>query len=133
MLLLLQKSLVVWLCIAAAETLHGILRIRLLNRRLGDHRARQVGVFTGSFLILLITWLLMPWLELRSASQALAVGGFLTLLMLLFDVALGRFYLRLRWTRILADFDVRKGGLLGLGMLVLFAAPWLTGWWRGLF
>ena len=64
MLLLILKSLVVWLCIAAAETLHGILRIRFLNRRLGDHRARQVGVFTGSLLVLLITWLLVPWLHL---------------------------------------------------------------------
>ena len=43
--------------IAAAEVLHGVLRVSLLNRRVGDHRARQIGVFTGSAIILIISWL----------------------------------------------------------------------------
>ena len=54
------RALVIWLLIAAAEVLHGILRVRLLNRRVGDHRARQIGVFSGSAIILLIAWFTVP-------------------------------------------------------------------------
>jgi hypothetical protein len=38
MALMLFKAILVWCVIAVAE----ILRVRLLNRRVGDHRARQV-------------------------------------------------------------------------------------------
>ena len=44
------KALVIWLLIAVADVLHGVLRVSLLNRRVGDHRARQIAVFTGPFL-----------------------------------------------------------------------------------
>ena len=45
------KTLVIWMLIAAAEILHGVLRVFLLNRSVGNHRARQIGVFTGSAII----------------------------------------------------------------------------------
>jgi hypothetical protein len=42
MALMLFKAFLVWCSIAAAEVAQGILRVRLLNRRVGDHR-RNVG------------------------------------------------------------------------------------------
>jgi len=48
------KTLLVWFLIAVAETLHGILRVKYLNPRLGDQRARQFAVITGTIIILLI-------------------------------------------------------------------------------
>lgn len=37
-------AFIIWIPIATIEVLLGILRLRLLNRRVGDHRARQIGV-----------------------------------------------------------------------------------------
>jgi hypothetical protein len=125
------RVLAVWLVIAAVETLHGILRVRLLNRRLGDRRARQVGVVTGSLLILAVAVLSAPWLALPDASSALAVGAVWAALMLAYEVGLGRFVFRMPWARIGADFDPRRGGFLALGFVVLVAAPWLAGRWHG--
>lgn len=51
---MLLKAIMIWVVIAFAETLHGILRVKMLNRRLGDRRARRLGVLTGSILILII-------------------------------------------------------------------------------
>lgn len=51
---MLFRALIVCLVIAMAETIHGILRVRLLNRRVGDHRARQISVGTASLIILAI-------------------------------------------------------------------------------
>jgi len=120
------RALLVWLVIAAAEVAQGILRVRFLNRQLGDHRARQLGVVTGSALILLIAWLSRDWIGARTRPEQWLVGGIWLTLMLAFDLTFGRLVFRFPWARIAADFDVRKGNFLALGMLVVLLAPLLV-------
>jgi hypothetical protein len=128
---MLLKALLVWLVIALAEVLHGMLRVRLLNRRVGDRTARQIAVFTGSGIILFIAWLTVPWMGVKSTADCLGVGLLWLVLMLAFEIAFGRWVFRASWKRLAADFDFRQGGLLAIGMLVLFLAPLLVRWWQG--
>jgi len=130
---MLLRAVLVWMVIAMAETIHGILRIHLLNRRVGDHRARQIGVGTASLIILFIAWLTVPWIAPASRGDALAVGAFWLGAMLTFELILGRLVFHATWDRIAADFDPRRGGLLGFGMLVLFFAPLLLARYHHLF
>jgi peptidoglycan biosynthesis protein MviN/MurJ (putative lipid II flippase) len=116
------RAFLIWLLIAVAEVLHGILRVRLLNRRVGDHHARQIGVFTGSAIILGITWFSVPWLGASTIGQLLVVGFVWLMLMLALEVAFGRLVFRASWQRLAAEFDFRKGGLLSIGMAVLLVA-----------
>ena len=118
--------------IAVAEVLHGVLRVRFLNRRVGDHRARQIGVFAGSAIILVTAWIPVPWIGISSIRQALGVGFMWLVVMLAFEVGLGRLVFRASWQRIASDFDFRKGGLLSIGMLALFIAPLLAAKLQGL-
>lgn len=127
------RAMLVLVGIALAEIVQGVVRVRVLNRRLGDRRARKVGVFAGSCMILGVGWFSVPWIGPASAGDSLLVGGVWLVLMVAFDVAVGRFTFRLPWHRIAADFDVRRGNLLALGMLVLFLTPLLVGWLRGLY
>jgi len=129
---MLLRATLVWIIIALAETLHGIARVRLVNRRLGDRRARQVAVFTGSAIILCIGWFAVPWIRPASAPDCFTIGALWLFLMLAFEITLGRIVFRMKWARIAADFDPTKGGLLALGMLMLFATPWMIAEWRGL-
>ncbi len=126
------RAFLIWLLIAMAEVLHGIARVRFLNRRVGDHRARQIAVFTGSAIILLIASVLVPWLAPASAAQCLWIGLFWLLLMFAFEIGFGRFVFRASWKRLMSDFDFRQGGLLSIGMAILFFAPWITAKIRGL-
>ena len=71
---MLPKAVIVCIGIALAETGQGILRVRWLNRRVGDHRARQIEVAVASAIILLIAWFTVPWIAPGTAGQALAVG-----------------------------------------------------------
>lgn len=125
------KALLIWMLIAIAEVWHGILRVRLLNRRVGDHRARQIGVFNGSAIILLIAWFSVPWIGVNTVGQCLSVGSMWLALMLAFEIAFGRFVFRASWQRIAADFDFRRGGLLSIGMLILWVSPLLVAKLRG--
>ncbi len=130
---LIARALSVWVLLAVAEVAHGILRVRLLNRRVGDHRARQIGVFSGSVIIYGLTWITLPWLDPTSVGDCLAVGGLWLVAMLGLEIYFGRVVFRLPWPRIAADFNVRRGGLLGFGMAALFFAPWVVAVARHLF
>jgi hypothetical protein len=41
-----MRAFVVWLAIAAAETIHGVLRTMYVAPIVGDFTARQIAVFT---------------------------------------------------------------------------------------
>lgn len=64
------KAFLVWLVIAVAEVLHGMLCVRLLNRRVGDRAARQIALFTGSGIMLIIAWLTIRGLALPLSNVA---------------------------------------------------------------
>ncbi len=126
------RAVLIWLVIGGGEVLFGALRIRFLNRRTGDHRARQIGVAVGSLYILLVAWAAIPWIGVRRFGDGLVVGLLWLGLMLALDLGFGRWVFHLPWSRLAADFDLRRGRLLGLGMLVLAAAPVLAARWHGM-
>ncbi len=119
------RSLAVWLVIIASETLHGIARTLWVQPLLGDMRARQIAVFTGSVLILTIAVLFIGWIGATTRRELLAIGLAWLGLTLAFEISLGRL-LGASWERILSDYDPRRGGLLLLGMAVLTLAPLLA-------
>lgn len=125
------RAFAVWCLILALEVVHGVLRTMWLVPLLGDLRARQVGVLTGSLLILVVAVLTIRWIGSRGRRDLLRVGLLWVVLMVVAEVLLGHVVFGYPWSRIAEDFDVTRGGLLGLGMLILAAAPWLASRWRG--
>jgi len=116
------RALAVWLMIAVTESIHGILRELLMAPMLGDALARRIAFFVACALIVFIAWLTAPWLEATSRRQQLWVGALWMALMFAFEVGLGRAQ-DMGWDRILAEYDVRRGGLMAFGMLLLLLAP----------
>jgi hypothetical protein len=120
------RTLAVWLLLTAAEVVHGTVRAILLTPRVGDHRSRQIGLFTGSAIILALSGLTIRWLGVRRTPDLLAIGGVWLILTVAFEVALGRLAFGYSWTRVTEDFDPRRGGLLPFGLAVLALAPLIT-------
>lgn len=119
------RGLVVWLVIAAAEVVHGTLRALFLAPQVGDLPSRQIGVLTGSLLILLIAYLFVPWIAAATRRQLLAVGLSWVVLMATFEVAVGRL-LGLSWQRIASDYLPSQGGFMLLGLAFLAVSPLLA-------
>lgn len=126
---MLLRALVIWFLIVAVETAHGIVRRLVVEPRIGDLRARQAGVAIGSCLILLVTFVTLPWLGPMTAAQQWGVGLLWLTLMLPFEIVIGRLT-GASWARIRSDYDPREGGFLAFGLLVLLAAPMLAAWAR---
>jgi hypothetical protein len=125
------RAFVVWCLILVVEVMHGIVRTLWLVPLVGDLRSRQIGVVTGSLLILGIACLAIRWIATQSARQRLAVGVAWLAGMLAAEVLLARLAFGFPWSRIAEDFDPTQGGFLAFGMLVLAAAPTLAFRWRG--
>ena len=120
---ILLRAIEVWLIISVVEVLHGAARIALLQPVVGDFRARQIAVFSGSALILATTFVFRSWLNMRSARDCLMIGATWVALMLAFEFVLGRMVFDLSWERILEDYDLMRGGLMPIGLVVMLLSP----------
>ena len=125
-----MRAFTVWCVLMLTESVNGILRGILLVPQVGDFRARQIGVFTGSLLIVAIAYLFVDWMQARSAKSHLLVGLFWLVLTLLFEIGLGRFVAGRSWPDVFSDFDIAHGGLLPFGLVVLTFAPLLASRFR---
>ncbi|AVP96250.1 hypothetical protein C7S18_03160 [Ahniella affigens] len=119
------RVFLLWLLIAIVEAIHGTLRSLFLVPMIGTKGAHLFGVVFGSLLILVIALLGSDWLAAVTRRQQLFAGLCWVLLMLAFELGLGRL-LGLGWDRLVADYDLSRGGLMLIGMLVLGLAPWLA-------
>ena len=119
------RALAIWMVIIVAETVHGIVRQLFIAPALGDLPARQLGVFVGSALIMLIAWLTARWLNATTLKAQLQVGVLWTALIVIFEIGLGAM-LGYSRERMLADYDVTRGGLMGFGLLFVLLAPTLA-------
>lgn len=125
------RSLAFWVVLIAAEILHGIARAILLVPHLGEFRSNQIGVFTGSVIILVIALVSVRWIGAHRTTELLLVGFLWLVLTLAFEILFGRFVVGASWERIAADYNVLEGGLLPFGMLVLLLSPLIAGRIRG--
>ena len=125
------RASVVWLVLVLAESVHGTARRVFLEPRIGDLRARQVSVFTGCVLIFAISYFFIRWIGARGSRELVATGALWVAFTLVFEVGLGRM-LGYSWDRIVEDYDVSRGGLMGFGLLFMLFAPYLAARLRGI-
>lgn len=120
------RTFAVWLIIIVAEIVHGILRAIVLLPWVGEFRSNQIGVFTGSAIILAIAYLTIRWIGAAQPSELVMVGTIWLVLTVVFEVLFGRFVMDLSWERLLADYNMPAGGLMPLGLVVLLLSPWMA-------
>jgi len=88
---LFKRAVVVWLILFAVEFIHGVLRTIFIVPVVGDFRSRQIGVFIGSALILLVAYLFVGWLQAPSTKSLLHVGVLWLVLTVAFELGFGHF------------------------------------------
>lgn len=128
----LLRAMAVWLIIVCVESVDGTLRTIFLAPYVGDFQSRQISVFTGLLLILLIAYLFIQWIQAETTRSLFFVGLVWLALTLLFEVSLGRLVLGLSWERLASDYDISRGGLLPFGLIFLMLLPLIAARLRGL-
>ena len=117
------RALVVWLGILLAANVNGALREALLIARFGEVAGRALSTLILCGLVLLLTWLTIGWVGPSTPGQALEVGGFWLLLTLAFEFLVGHYVFRKPWAALLEDYDVSRGRIWVLVLVVVLLAP----------
>lgn len=126
-----SRAIVIWLLLMAVEFIHGTIRTLWLSPAIGDFTARQISVFTGSFLMLTIVLFCIGWIGFEKKRELVALGIFWLILTLLFEIGLGHFAFGYSWEKIGEDYNILKGGLLPIGLLLLALSPPVAAKFRG--
>jgi hypothetical protein len=98
----------------------------------GDFRARQIGVFIGSALILLVAYLFVGWLRAPDTKSLMHVGVLWLVLTVAFELGFGHFVFGRTWESLRADYNVPRGELLPFWLVVMMLSPLIGAWLRGL-
>ena len=116
------RGFLLWLLIMAVETLHGILRGVFLVPRLGEETAGKIGLALGSFIVLLLSVLLIRWTRQSGNAALLRLGALWTLLTFVFEIAIG--LLRgLDAGQLRTEINPLAGGTMVYSLAVMLLAP----------
>ena len=89
----------------------------------GDFQARQIGVFSGSALILIVTCLFVRWINAPNTKSLLQVGALWVVMTIAFEFTFGHYIFNRSWADLVSDYDLARGGFLAIGMLVVMFSP----------
>ena len=126
------RALIVWLGLVVLAVANGGVRDTWIAPALGDTTGRAISTVLLSVLILGATWLLVAWVGPRTAADAWRVGALWLALTLAFEFLGGHFLFGRPWPELLADYDVRRGQIWPLVLVVTAVAPYVTARARGL-
>lgn len=128
---MLLRAIPIWLLILVLAVLNGGVREKLVRPRLGEYAGHVLSTVLLCGAILLVTWLTIPWMRPGSERGALALGGFWVLLTLAFEFLAGHYLFGSSWQKLLGDYDILRGRIWVLVLLVTLLAPWWTQHVRG--
>ena len=115
-----------YVLVASGEMLNGIARTLYLNKRMGVMNAKRISVLPALLICLIICYFYVPTTGITTDKGLLILGISLSSFMLLFDIVLGVFVMKVRWSIIMDDLNLCKGNLLGVGLIVMAFCPLLS-------
>ena len=123
------RGFLLWLLIMAVETLHGILRGMFLVPRLGEETAGKIALALGSFIVLLLSVLLIRWTRQSGIAALLRLGALWAFLTFIFEIAIG--LLRgLDALQFWAEINPLAGGTMVYSLAVMLLAPLIAARFR---
>jgi hypothetical protein len=120
------RAVTVWLGILLLANLNGAAREAWLIPTMGQTPGRVVSTLVLSALVLLVTWLAIGWIAPANPRAAVRVGVLWLVLTLAFEFLVGHYVFRKPWVELTQDYDVHRGRIWPLVLLVVLFAPLWT-------
>jgi hypothetical protein len=120
------RSLVVWFAILVLAVLNGAARDTWLSPALGDTVGRALSSITLSGLVFVTTFITIRWLGPATARQAWGIGALWVGLTLAFEFLTGHYAFRKSCPELLADYDILRGRIWILVLVVTLLSPTWT-------
>ena len=121
-----------WLLIVVAAILNGLLREKVLVSVLGTETALPVSGLLLAILVFLIALVSVPLIGPADTTAYLGLGIYWLVLTLSFEFLFGHCIAGKPWREILQVFNLKKGDLFIVVLLVTTLSPWLAAKTRGM-
>ncbi|HET9185229.1 MAG TPA: hypothetical protein VFN82_03715 [Solirubrobacterales bacterium] len=118
-----KQWLSAWLGGAAIGVANGALREGTYGKRLSEPSANRLSVCTASAAFAVYFRALERRWPIRSRSEAAAIGAIWLALTVCFEFGLGRLVAKRSWSELGAEYDVRRGRLWPLVLVVIGLGP----------
>ena len=116
----------IWFVILVAAIFNGFVRDVVLVPRFGDLIARAVSCVTLAGMILLVTWMSLPWIHPNSSAQAWTIGAVWLAMTVTFEFIGGHYLFHTPWPTLLADYNIVEGRLWIVVLIATIVAPALV-------
>jgi hypothetical protein len=116
----------IWLSFVVLAVVNGRVRERLITPRLGEQTGHVISTIILSSLILVVTSLTLPWLGTASVGEAWQLGALWLTLTMAFEFLAGHYLFHTPWAELCAAYNVARGRIWVLVLLVTFLAPILA-------
>ena len=126
------KAVAIWCIMLLFAVANGTFRVTQLIPRYGDLKGHWISTLLLSALLLLVTWLFLPWIGPRTAHDAWIIGGVWLGLTLTFELLAGHYVFHNSWNILLTDYDLLRGRIWLLVLAVTLLAPLVVGRMLGL-
>jgi hypothetical protein len=126
------RAIVVWFAVLALASLNGAAREAWLIPRFGDPAGRALSTVILCALVYLTTWLTIGWIHPTRAGEALGIGVLWLVLTLAFEFLAGHYLFQKPWAVLLEDYDLSRGRIWIVVLIVVLLAPLWTARTRGL-
>lgn len=119
----LPAHLLAWPGLCVLGIANGVLRERSYGRRLPELRAHQLSTLLLAIVTAAAAALLAAFAPLATPGEAWAVGVAWLAMTVSFEFAFGRFVAGHSWSRLCADYDLGRGRVWGLYLVLLACLP----------
>ncbi|MBN2170644.1 MAG: hypothetical protein JW819_04890 [Candidatus Krumholzibacteriota bacterium] len=125
------RAIAIWFALAAVAVLNGSARNAWIAPAAGEHAAHVIGTAILCALIFLIALASIRWLAPGSVRRGFLVGAFWLCLTVAFEFLAGHYLFGNPWDRLLADYDLTRGRVWSLVLVVTLLSPVLAAAIRG--
>jgi hypothetical protein len=126
------RAFLIWLLLVVLAIVNGTVRTFWLVPHLGDQTGHIISCVSLSCLVFLAAWLFIGWIHPSSSGEAMGLGAFWLAMTVMFEFGAGHFLFGNSWEKLLADYNVLRGRLWFVVLIVTFLAPVWASRLRGL-
>lgn len=120
-------TLGVWFIFVILAIINGGIRDRYFKPYVGDLTAHKISTIIFIVAILIVTYLILKFSNLKlSDSEAIIIGAIWLLLTIFFEFIAGHYIFGNSWEKIVGDYNIFKGRIWSFVLLITFIAPYLT-------
>ncbi len=121
------KVILTWLFFVPIAIVNGIIREKFYKPYVKDLPAHQISTVIASVLFIILSYFMLRTEILNTSLSDLFIIGLVWVAMtVIFEFGFGHYIDGVSWEQLFEDYNIFKGRVWGLFLLVIFLSPYLV-------